>query len=92
VLVQHEQQMLCYPVNYETMETMTEFAMLTGLGFFTLTRKRYQMTMPAQEVDVDAVRAAASKVSETDDEDLMIHQSVSSAPCVVPTRRNGFAA
>jgi hypothetical protein len=61
------------PLDYETMETMTEFVMLTELGFFTLTGQRYQMMLPARDVDVEAVRAAASKIAETEDEDFMIH-------------------
>jgi hypothetical protein len=52
---------------------MLEFVMLAALGFFTLAGDRYLMTLPAQGPDIDVLRAAASKICETEDEEYMLH-------------------
>jgi hypothetical protein len=47
---------------------MLEFAMMVDLGLLTLTGNRYQMSIPAQEPDINRVRAAALKLVETGDD------------------------
>jgi hypothetical protein len=50
---------------------MSEFVMLAALGFFTLAGDRYLMRLPTQRPDIDVLRAAASKICETEEEYLL---------------------
>jgi hypothetical protein len=52
---------------------MVEFVLLAALGFFTVAGDRYLMTLPAQDLDIDVLRVAASKICETEDEEYMLH-------------------
>jgi hypothetical protein len=68
----------CCIVNLRRTDSMTEwpimleFVMLTALGFFTLAGDRYLMTLPTQGFDIGVLRAAASKICETEDEEYML--------------------
>jgi hypothetical protein len=48
---------------------MLEFVLLVELGLLTLAGNTYRMTIPAEQPDIDAVRAAALKLTETGDDD-----------------------
>ena len=48
---------------------MLEFVLMAELGLLSLAGNCYQMTIPAQEPDIDAVRAAALTLAETGDEE-----------------------
>jgi hypothetical protein len=52
---------------------LEEFVMMCDLGFFTLAGDRYLMTVPTQGPDIDVLRAAASKICETEDVDYILH-------------------
>jgi hypothetical protein len=48
---------------------MLDFVLMAELGLLTLSGNRYQITIPAQEPDIDDVRTAALKLAETGNED-----------------------
>lgn len=48
------------------------FVMMVEMGFFALTGQRYQMVIPAQ-LNMDAVKSAALKFAQTEDEECFLH-------------------
>jgi hypothetical protein len=49
-----------------------EFVMMAKLGFFRQTGKRYQMTVP-DNLDIDAIKAAALEMARTEDREHYLH-------------------
>jgi len=56
----------------EGIDLVDEFVMMVEIGFFILTGERYQMAIPTQ-LNMDVVKKAALKFSQTEDEEFYLH-------------------